>query len=314
MHPRDRPFRFSASLGAVHGRTELIDRVRMIEGLGYSTVTIADHLNDQLGPLTAMATIAEHTTTLRVGALVFCNDFRHPVTLAKEAATLDLLTEGRFEFGLGAGWKIEDYRWAGIPLDGAGRRVERLGEALEVIRSLWSDEVTDHRGEHYRVDAMPGTPRPFTPGGPPITVGGGGRRVLELAARHADVVGLNPQLASGVIDASAGPTSTPTATTAKIEWIHGAAGDRLDDIEIHSRWHLAAVVPNRGEIAEELAPAFGLTPEEALDSPHAAVGTVGEICENLRRQKETWGVSYLGVPATAVEEMAPVVAELSGAT
>lgn len=271
-----------------------------------------DHHGNELAPLPALVAAAEATTTLKVATLVLCNDFRHPVALAKEAATVDLLLEGRFELGLGAGWMRTDYEQSGIREDPAGVRIERLEESVRVIKGLFGDEPVSIDGEHYQVTGLPGSPRPFTPGGPPLVIGGGGRRVLTLAGRHADIVGLNPSLPNGVFDESAGPSATPAATDRKLGWIRVAAGDRFGDLELHCRLEAAVPSDDRWALLEALAPGFGLSPEDASDSPHALVGTHEEMAEQLRRNRERWGISYVGVPSSAVDDLAPVVAELRG--
>lgn len=291
------------------------DHARRLEDLGYSTLTVSDHFDNhanELAPMPAVLAAAEATTTLRVAPLVLCNDFRHPVVVAKEAATIDLLTEGRLELGLGAGWMITDYDQSGIAHDPAGVRIARLEESVRIVKGLFADDPVTVHGEHYRVTDLPGSPRPFTPGGPPLVIGGGGRKVLELAGRHADIVGLNPSLPNGVFDESAGPSATPAATDRKIEWIRAAAGERHSDIEVHCRLEIAMVSDDRWSLLDALAGGFGVSPEDASESPHALVGTVSEMVEQLRAQRERWGISYIGIPTNAVDALAPVVAELAG--
>jgi probable F420-dependent oxidoreductase len=255
---------------------------------------------------------ADATTTLRIGAMVFCNDFRHPVALAKEAATLDVLSEGRFELGLGAGWLRTDYDRAGIPLDPPGVRIDRMAEALTIIKGLWAGEPFDFAGTHYRIDAMAGTPRPVQRPHPPVFVGGGGRRMLTVAAREADIVGLNATMASGAVDASIGADATAAATERKLAWVRAAAGDRWPAVEIQTRVHLAMVHDDRAAIAELLAAGFGLTPAEAMDSPHALVGTVEQLIDDLVERRERFGINVIGLPLDAMGPFAPVVAALAG--
>src|SRR6478609_766962 len=213
---------------------------RQVEDLGYHRLTVSDHLDDQLSPVAALMAAADATSTLRIGALVFCNDYRHPAVLAKEAATLDILSEGRFELGLGAGWMTSDYEAAGIPMDRPGVRIARLEEAIHVVRGLLSEGPCTFAGEFYEIDGLSGSPKPLQQ--PlPLMVGGGGRKVLEVAGRHADIIGLNPKLPNGVIDASAGPDATAAATDRKIGWIREAAGDRFDQIELHTRSHITII-------------------------------------------------------------------------
>jgi len=292
--------------------TAWAELARTCEGLGYSVLTVADHFDNQYAPVPALMAAADATTTLRVGALVLCTDYTHPVVIAKEAATLDLLSEGRFELGLGAGWMTTDYAQSGIEFDAAGTRIERLEEAVSVIAGLWSDAPCTFDGNHYRVTALDSRPKPHQQPRPPILIGGGGRKVLSLAGRHADIVGLNVDLRRGVIDAAAGPNATDAATEQKLTWIREAAGARFDSLELHVRVHLAAVTDDRNAMADTLGPAFGLTPAQALRSPHALAGTVGQIADDLIERRERWGISYIGVGLDALHELAPVVARMAG--
>ena len=307
------PFRFGLQASEARDRRGWIEVARRAEDLGYATLTVADHLDDQLATTPALMAAADATTTLRLGALVWCVDYHHPVVLAKEAATLDLLSEGRLELGLGAGWQASDYDQAGIAMDRPGVRVDRLTEAVHIVKALLAQDAPVHLdGEHFRVAGMVGTPRPVQRPHPPLLVGGGGRRVLSLAAREADVVALNIDLRSGRIDASAGPTATEDATDEKLAWIREAAGDRFEHLELQTRIHLAAVTDDRRGLAEAVAPALGLTPEQAMASPHALAGTVDEIVEQCLERRERWGISYIGISADAMDDMAPVVARLAG--
>jgi probable F420-dependent oxidoreductase len=280
--------------------------------MGVSTLTMADHFGDQLAPIAGLMSAAASTTDLRVGALLFCNDYRHPVVLAKEAATIDVLSGGRLELGIGAGWMTSDYVRAGIPLDPAGERIDRLAESIAVIKGLFSGEPVHHQGERYRIDGMVGAPMPVQRPHPPILVGGGGPKVLTLAAQEADIVGINIDLRAGVIDASAGSSATEDATDDKIALVRAAAGVRADDIELQVRIHLATVTDDRNAVAEALAPALGLTPEASLVTPHALVGTVDEIVDQLQERRDRWGISYIGIGAGSLDEMAPVIARLAG--
>jgi probable F420-dependent oxidoreductase len=238
--PRRRPFRFSVQASSPPGGfTGTVDDgvrwrslARRIEDLGYDSLTIADHLDEQWAITPALASAAEATTTLRIGTLVWCNDYRHPVLLAKEAATIDVLSGGRLEFGLGAGWMTTDYEQSGITHDRPGVRIERLAEAITIIKGLFADGPVNFTGEHYTITGHEGTPKPLQKPGPPILLGGGGKRMLTLAAQQADIIGVNVTLAAGVIDASAGPNATSEATEEKLRWIADAAGDRFDELEL----------------------------------------------------------------------------------
>lgn len=306
------PFRFGLQCKGPADARGWKELARRLEDLGWSTLTVADHFDGGLAPLPALTAAADATTTLRVGTMVLANDYRHPVAVAMEAATLDLLSEGRFELGLGAGWQVSDYDAAGIPLDRPGVRIDRLAEAIEVLRGLWAPGPCTFAGEHYTITGLDGRPEPHTPGGPPLVVGGGGERILRLAARTADVVALNVNLRAGVIDERAFPDGVPAATERKLGWIRDAAGDRAEDLVLHTRIHLAMVTDDRAGVIEELAPAFGLTPEEASDTPHALVGTVDEICDQLVERRERWGISYIGLSQDALDAFTPIVARLTG--
>lgn len=307
------PFRFGLQASSAPDGRSWVELARKVEDLGYSTLTVADHLDDQFATTPAIMAAADATTTLRLGALVWCNDYHHPVVLAKEMATLDLLSDGRLELGLGAGWMTSDYETSGITYDRPGVRIDRLAEAVEVIdRLLVDDSPVDFDGEHYRLAGQVGTPRPVQSPRPPLLIGGGGRRVLTLAARTADIVGLNIDLRTGRIDESAGPTATADATDEKLGWIRGAAGDRFSALELQIRIHLAMISDDRRGVAESVGPVLGLTPEQALETPHALVGTEEEIVDQLEERRDRFGISYIGISADAVDAMAPIVARLAG--
>ena len=307
-----KPFRFGVQANIAPDRSAWIGLARKAEDLGFSVLTVADHIRDQFAPTPALMAAADATTTLRVGTLVYANDFRHPAVLAMEAATLDVLSEGRLELGLGAGWMATDYSQTGLTLDPPGTRVDRLTEAITVVKGLFGEGPVDFHGEHYDISGLDGTPKPVQRPHPPIMIGGGGPRVLRLAAREADIVGLNFNLAGGRIDASVGPDGTAEHTAEKVSWIREAAGDRFDDLELQVRVHLAIITDDRDGLAEQLAPGFGLTPEAALASPHSIAGTVEQIVDDLEAQRDQLGISYIGLSADAMDAMAPVVARLSG--
>lgn len=310
--PGHRPFRFTIQASRLPHPGALVPLARKAEDLGVSVLTVADHLDDQLAPIAALMAAADATTTLRVGSLVFANDYRHPVLLAKEAATIDVLSGGRLEFGIGAGWMNDDYESAGIPMDRPSTRIERLEEAVVIIRGLWSDGPVDFAGKHYQLRTMEGLPKPLQRPHPPIVIGGGGPRLLALAGRHADIIGLNPSLTAGVIDSQAGPSATAEATDEKLRIIREAAGERFDRIELQTRIHLAIVTDDRQAMFELFADGFGLTPDQARNSPHALCGTVEQMVDDLRERRERFGISTIGLSASSLDDMAPVIAALAG--
>lgn len=306
------PFRFTVQCHGPADRHGWREQARRAEDLGYSSITMPDHLDDALGPVASLTAAAAATSTIRLGVLVFGNDYRHPVVLAKEAATLDLLSDGRLDLGIGAGWKTTDYEAGGIPLDRPGLRIDRLAESVKIVKGLMADGAFSFDGDHYKISALDGRPKPVQRPHPPILIGGGGRRVLTLAGREADMVGLNISLTSGRIDETAGPTSTAASTDQKVAWVREAAGDRFPEIELHTRIHLAMVTDDRESLAVAFGPALGLTPEEAKESPHALAGTLDELVEQCIDRRERWGISAIGFSADVMETMAPLVARLAG--
>jgi probable F420-dependent oxidoreductase len=303
-----RPFRFAVQATSAPDGAAWRDQARRIEALGYSTLYVPDHFGDQWGPLVALTVAAEATTTLRVGGLVFDNDYRHPLVLAKEIATLDLVSERRVELGLGAGWLRSDYEASGIAYDEPSVRVDRLEESLAILEQLWSGPAT-FEGEHYRVrdaTASPATRRP------PLVIGGGGKRVLSLAARHADIVGVNPSLRSGAVDASTAQSAVAELYDERIRWIRDAAGDRFDELELQALTFVVAVGADRDVLAAHLAPGLGISEVAAREVPIALVGSVEEICDQLVERRERWGLSYWVIHEPELEDFAPVVAHLAG--
>jgi probable F420-dependent oxidoreductase len=255
---------------------------------------------------------AAATERLRIGMLVLGNDYKHPAVVAKEAATVDLLSDGRLEFGLGAGWQQTDYDALGFPYDDAATRVERLAEAVEVVKGAWADGPFDFAGAHYTIRNYDGAPKPVQQPRPPILFGGGGRRMLQLAGRVADIVGINPNLRRGAVTDDAVKSTLADATRQKLDWVREGAGDRFDDIELQIRYFFAAITDDALALAAQVAPGFGITAEEAVDSAIALVGTVDEVCDRLVRRREEWGVSYVVLGDDSFEAFAPVVARLAG--
>lgn len=306
------PFRFGVQLSNASSGAAWRNLARTIEGLGYSTLFIPDHFDDQLGPLVALTVAAEVTTDLRVGSLVFGNDYRHPIVLAKEIATLDLMSEGRVEFGLGAGWMTTDYVQSGIPDDPPGVRITRMAESLAVMKSLWSTGAATFEGEHYRISGAVGAPLPRTRPHPPIIIGGGGKRVLGIAAREADIVGVNPSLAAGYVGPEVLATTTAEYYDERIGWIREAAGDRFADLELQVLTFLVQIVPDREDATDRLAQMMGVTAGQVEGSPIALIGTVDQIIERLVERRERFGFSYVVIHETEMEAFAPVVAALAG--
>ena len=304
------PFRFGIQLRNAADGPAWRALARKAEDLGYSTLFLPDHFDAAWSPTVPLTVAAEATTTLNVGALVYDNDYRHPLVLARDVAALDVLSGGRVEFGLGAGWMTSDYEQSGIVLDRPGVRIERMEESLEIIRQLWTQESATFTGKHYTINEAKCSPVPLTPGGPKLIIGGGGKRVLTAAAKHASIIGVNPELTSGTAGVEAAKTAIADRYHERIGWIRDAAGTRFDDIELQVLIQIEQVVPNRQEVFAGVAPLFSVTPEEAADMPIVLVGTVDEICDDLVRRREQFGFSYIVLHE--MDAMAPVVARLAG--
>jgi probable F420-dependent oxidoreductase len=307
-----RPFRFGVQEHRAPSAKAWKDKARQVEALGYAALYLPDHFTDQLGPIAALMAAADATTRLRVGSLVFDNDYRHPVVLAKEAATLDLLSDGRFDLGLGAGWLATDYQQAGIPYDSPGTRISRMEEGLKIIKGMFAGEPFTFTGEHYQVAAIEGSPRPVQKPHPPILLGGGGRRMLRLAAREADIVNVNFDLREGHVNRDLVRTGLAEATDEKLGWIREAAGDRLDRIQLSVTIFLANITDDRESVATVMAAGVGAEPKDILAMPHFLIGTVDQVVEDLQRRRKRYGISYVIVPGEADEAFAPVVARLAG--
>jgi probable F420-dependent oxidoreductase len=309
-----RKFRFGVQAATARTAKEWAEQARTIEDLGYSTLFMPDHFADTpFAPMAALPFAAAATTTLRIGMLVLGNDYKHPAVVAKEAATLDVLSEGRLEFGLGAGWMTADYEALGLTYDRPGVRIERLAEALAVVKGAWGDGPFDFKGEHYTITGYDAQPSPVQQPRPPILVGGGGEKLLRLAGREADIVGINPILHAGVIGAEAARNTIGDATARKIGWVRDGAGDRFDEIELQIRYFVASITDDVTPLVEALAPAFGISPDDALTSGSVLAGTVDEVCDTLVARREEWGVSYVVFGDDQYEQFAPVVARLAGA-
>jgi probable F420-dependent oxidoreductase len=315
------PFRFGIVSG-VSTRDEWVELARKTEALGYSTLLTGEHPSfGATGPIAAVMAAADATTTLRVGWNVLANDFRNPVLLAQEAATIDVLSSGRLELGIGTGWLRTDYTAMGIPFEPAGVRVDRLAEAVPLLKRLFGPVAVTHTGAHYRVQDLDLMPKPLQQPHPPILVGGAGRRMLTLAAREADIVSLNKATtAEGTLDLASG---TPDAASRQVEWVREAAGDRFGHLELHiqagvtvTHDRLSAAKKSAAGLlrfpAEVASNAEAVTAEDVLASPTALIGTVEEIVEGLLERRRRYGVSYITVYDDDMDVFAPVVARLAG--
>ena len=311
-----RPFRFLAEARAIASGRELAETARRAEGLGIDTLVIPDHLIPQLAPIPAMAVIAAATDRLRVSGFVLNNDLRHPAVLAQDLATLDVLSEGRLDVAIGAGWNRAEYEAVGIGFDPARVRQARLAEAVAVLKGCFGDGPFSFAGAHYTITDHDAQPKPVQRPHPPFLIGGGGRRTLELAAREAQIVGLAPRiLPNGAGD----PASITVAATAeKIGWVRAAGGDRFGDLELNVYPSMTGIsitdhpLREATELAERLEARSGVrvAPEDLLESPHIFIGSVDGLVEKLRRHRAELGVS--SVMVGTVDELVPVVERLAG--
>lgn len=304
-----RPFRFGVVAAHIQSRAGWISQVRKAEDLGYDTLLVVDHITTSLGPLVSLAVAAEVTTKIRLGTFVLCNDFRHPAFLAKELATLDLLSEGRFEFGLGAGYLPSDYQQSGITQDSVGTRLERFEEAIALYKQLFGEEKVDFQGKYYNVTGTQGLPAPFQRPAPPIYIGGGGKRVLSFAAREANIVGIAHKNSAHGMDL-ANTTGEPTAQ--KIAWVREAAGERFSQLELSVMAFRVIITDQREQVAQQVGGRFGISPSQVLDSMQLLIGTADQIAETLWQRRERYGISYIVILEESIESFAPVVAHLSG--
>lgn len=296
-----------------------IAKARRAESLGYATLLIRDHFapdyfGHQFAPFTALMAAAAATTTLRMGTMVIDNDFRHPALLAKEAATLDLLSGGRLELGIGAGWLEAEYRQTGLPYDPPGTRIGRLMESLQIVKALWSGEPVQFAGEHYRIDGLVGYPLPAHRPHPPIVIGGGSKRILTYAGKEADIVGiLGSAVGSGVVvDDPRGRMAERVAE--KIDWVRAGAGNRFAEIELSMIPSVVITDDRRAATAAMIAERgwSGVTVEQVWDMPTLLIGSPDQIAEQLLSWRERLGFSYIVVDDASMEALAPVVRALGG--
>jgi probable F420-dependent oxidoreductase len=300
---------FTVQLTTASSAGEWRSLCRRAEDAGYAGISISDHFGAQLAPIPALAAAAALTERVRLGFNVLANDFRHPAMLAKELATIDLLSDGRLIAGIGAGWMINDYRATGIALERPGVRIERLEEAVTILRGLWGDGPFSFTGAHYRIDDLDGRPKPVQKP-PPILIGGGAPRILGLAGRVADVVGIALDNRSGAVGAHTWQSAQVASTHDKLAWIAKGAEGRATPPRISVRVLHVAVTNDRQKAAADFAATAGLDGAQALASPHLLIGTVDEIVADLRSRRQSLGVSDYVVSQSALDALAPVLAAL----
>jgi probable F420-dependent oxidoreductase len=306
-------FRFGVNVGPSRSRAEWVEKARKLEDLGYATLSVPDHLANFFAPMPALISAAEATKNLRVGTNVLNNDFRHPVLVAREAATVDLLTEGRLQLGLGAGHMQSEYDQAGLGFDSGGIRVERLAEAVTLLKGLLKGEQVTFAGRYYRVTGHTIYPLPVQRPHPPILIAGNGRNLLSLAAREADIVGFSGisfRRGGAVPDISGWRVSE---VDKRIQLVRDVAGDRYAGLELNALLQRVVVTDYRRQAAEELASRWTqLSPEEILQSPYVLIGTVDQLVEDLQSRRKRWGISYYVIFEPYVDAFAPILTRLVG--
>lgn len=315
-----RPIRFGFTGGASSKRDKLLDSARRVEALGYSTFGLADHFVRPFAPLIAGQAVADATSTLRITQTVLAQDFREPAVLAKELATLDVLSEGRLQVGLGAGWLRQEYEDASIAFASASVRIARLEETAIILKGLLGDEPFSFEGEHYTVRELRGSPTPVQRPRPPIMIGGGGPKLLAVAGRQADIVQLMPSNRGGSTGLDPSQFSAP-AIDEKVGWIRAAAGSRFNEIELSAQLlecvvtdrpeeHLADFADRIAAVTERMGGArVDLGAEDLRASPIVAVGTLEEVCQRLRDTRDRYGITYFAAPIDAKPETLAAVIE-----
>jgi probable F420-dependent oxidoreductase len=313
-----RPFRFLATAGETLGFTELISLARKAEAVGCSTFVLPDHLIDQYAAIPALAMVAGATERLRVGTFVLNVGLRHPAVLAQDLATIDALSSGRLEIGLGAGWNKPEHDAIGIAFEPVGIRITRLTEAIAILKGCFADGPFSFSGQHYTITAHDGAPKPTQRPHPPIFLGGGGKRLLTLAAREAQIVGLAPRIVQGNPPRVDAWSMTAAATAEKIGWIREAAGERCGELEINTYPSGGPTVITDNPRAEAHRRAdrirertgVELTVEEILDSPHVFIGSIKDLTRKFTDLRERFGISSFLIDD--LDALAPVVEELAG--
>lgn len=320
-----RPFRFGVQGYNATSPQEWRDKAKKAEDLGYSAFHLADHYIGNgpqlaktnhpmqgIAAIPAMTVAAEATSTIKIGCRVFCVDYHVPAVLVKNAMTIDWFSGGRLEFGLGAGWLAGEYEAMGVRLDPPGVRIGRLEEMIHAARALMAPGEVDVHGPNINLYGFQGEPQPVA-GMPPIMVGGGSKRVLTMAGRLADIASFNFDNSSGMIGPAGVASSMPELTALKTQWVRegaAAAGREMPELEIGA--YFTFVVPDAAPVAEQFGKMFGMTGEQVLQYPHALIGPVDQICDELVRRREAYGTSYVTVGDGNIDAFAPVVARLAG--
>jgi probable F420-dependent oxidoreductase len=308
----ERPVRFAVQLVGAEDAPGWVAVARGAEAAGYAVVSLPDHLGDQFAPIPALAAAAAATESVRLSMFVLANDLRHPGVLAKEVATLDVLSGGRVELGLGAGWNRDEYRSLGVEFDRPSVRIDRLEESVTIIKELLAGGSVTRTGRFYQVDQLSVRPRCVQEGGVPIVLGGGGKRMLSLAGRAADIVSIATSNAGQGGAGGLGPQLRTSAVRDQVAWVKESAGDRFSAVELNLRVRAVAVGTDRLEAARRAGTEMGCDPEDLLDSPFCLFGTVEEVAAQLVGIRDELDISYFTVSQRHMDQMAAVVESVSG--
>jgi probable F420-dependent oxidoreductase len=309
---RDRRFRFALQVFHASTGADWARLVQRTEEYGYDVISMPDHFDGQFAPIPGLAAAASATNRAHLSMFVLANDFHIPAVLAKEAATLDVLSDGRLELGIGAGWNAAEFEQAGLLFDPPATRIDRLREAIVVVKQLFAGGPVEHHGAYYTINGLELFPRPVRPTGIPLVVGGGGPKMLELAAQEADTVAITTDNRNRTAAGFMGERSKLDTVRAQVECVRQHAGARFNDLELNARVITVAVTDERDAVARELAGVEGLAAEELLESPYALIGTVSQIVDQLRRLRDELAISYFTISQDSASDFAPVVARLRG--
>lgn len=302
-----RPFRFGVNNTGEASLKDWQEFARKAEDLGFSTLIMQDHIGGQLAPFAALTAAAAVTSRIRLGTLVLDNDFRHPAFVAQEAATVDLLSDGRLELGLGAGWLQADYDRLGLTFDAPVVRMARFREAVALVKGYFTaEESLTFTGKHYRISDLDATPRPVQTPHPPLLIGGRQRAMLRFAAREADIVSIS------MLDPRGPDLPRPPTFAEKVAWVREAAGERFDRIEVHANSGGLRITDDQAGAVRAVAERLKVAPDDVLQSPANLIGSVDAIIDQLQTWRANCDLSYIVFPSRLIVEAAPIVAHLAG--
>jgi probable F420-dependent oxidoreductase len=321
-----KPYRFGVMCAQGGTAKAVKEQAKLVEDLGYYSILYNDHyagpgpaMDGAHHPAQGVAAIpavtlaADATSTLRVGFRVLCADYHNPVVLAKELATMDVFSEGRLEIGIGAGWITNEYEAMGVKWDKPSERIARLEDYVHILKGCFSGQQVNVDSAHgVHASGFSGVPLPVQRPWPPFAIGGGGKKILQLAGREADIVAFNLNNRAGALGPDGLVLSTAEGTRQKLAWVKEGAGERLDDITLEIGAYFSAVTDDRDAILPGMAEMLACSPEDALEHPHALIGSVDQIVDTIEQRREEYGFSYITILEGLVEPFAPVVARLSG--